>query len=70
MSRTSTELPESVFHTPTELAAILGVPLSTLYQWRYKGEGPPACKVGRHLRYRREAVERWLLDRESVRSGD
>jgi len=43
-----------------EVSAYLGVPLSTIYQWRYRGVGPRAVKVGRHLRYRWADVERWL----------
>lgn len=35
---------------------LLGVPVKTLYQWRYKGVGPAGVRVGRHLRYR--AAER------------
>jgi excisionase family DNA binding protein len=46
--------------TPFELASYLGVPLATLYSWRYKGDGPRSIKVGRHLRYRAADVERWL----------
>jgi excisionase family DNA binding protein len=46
-----------------DLASYLGVPVTTLYGWRYKGEGPRASKVGRHLRYRRIDVEAWLDDR-------
>src|SRR4051812_13003699 len=47
------------YETPRELAARLKIPLKTLYAWRYRGEGPPALKVGRHLRYRARDVERW-----------
>jgi len=43
-----------------ELAEWLAVPVATLYQWRYTGNGPRALKVGRHLRYRRSDVEAWL----------
>lgn len=46
--------------TPEEVAAFLQVPLATLYAWRYRSEGPPAIKIGRHLRYRARDVERWL----------
>ncbi len=46
--------------TPGELAAFLRVPLKTLYQWHYFRSGPEAFRVGRHLRYRRSAVARWL----------
>lgn len=44
----------------TELANYLSVPVATLYAWRYRGEGPPALRVGRYLRYRWSDVQRWL----------
>jgi excisionase family DNA binding protein len=44
----------------TDLSEMLGVPVHTLYRWRYKGDGPVGYRVGRHVRYRREAVEAWL----------
>ena len=34
-----------------EVAEFLGIPVATLYQWRNKGCGPDAYRVGRHLRY-------------------
>ncbi|MEV5691130.1 helix-turn-helix transcriptional regulator [Micromonospora globbae] len=43
-----------------EVATYLGVPVATLYQWRHRGAGPRASKVGRHLRYRWADVERYL----------
>jgi len=46
--------------TPVEVAEYLRVPIKTLYQWRYQGDGPRAHRVGRHLRYRWEDVEAWL----------
>ena len=52
--------------TTEELAAYLSVPRSTLYAWRYRGEGPPAIRVGRYLRYRMTEVEGWL----DLRSDD
>ncbi len=42
------------------LAALLDVPLSTVYTWRYEGKGPPAYRIGKHLRFRRSDVEKWL----------
>lgn len=45
--------------TPTELAEYLRIPLGTLYQWRHRGEGPEAIRVGRHLRYRHADVTKW-----------
>ena len=52
--------------SPDELASYLGVPKETVYQWNHRRVGPPAIKVGRHLRYRAADVERWL-DSQAVR---
>jgi excisionase family DNA binding protein len=46
-----------------QLAAVLQVPNSTIYQWRYLGEAPPGIKMGNHVRFKREDVRRWLDDR-------
>jgi excisionase family DNA binding protein len=46
--------------TPPELAEMLGVSIETLYGWRHRGEGPVGYRIGRHLRYRRARVEKWL----------
>jgi excisionase family DNA binding protein len=46
-----------------ELADYLDVPVKTLYAWRYRREGPPAFRVGRHLRYRRSDIRRWIQQR-------
>ena len=43
-----------------DLAAYLGVPVKTLYQWRHKGIGPRGLRVGRHLRYRPKDIDSWL----------
>lgn len=48
---------------PDELASILGIPLATIYRWRSRGDGPPGIRVGRHVRYRLEDVDRWLDER-------
>jgi hypothetical protein len=34
--------------------------VATLHQWSHGRIGPPALKVGRHLRYRPADVRRWL----------
>lgn len=43
-----------------DLAGHLCVPVQTIYQWRKKGYGPPGRKIGKHVRFRPEDVERWL----------
>jgi excisionase family DNA binding protein len=44
----------------TDVSEMLGIPVHTLYRWRHNGDGPAGYRVGRHVRYRREAVEAWL----------
>jgi excisionase family DNA binding protein len=51
-------------HDLTWLAELLDIPERTIYNWRQRGLGPPAYRIGRHLRYRRQDVEAWL---ETVR---
>jgi len=54
---------------PDELAAFLGIPLATIYRWRSRGDGPRGIRVGRHVRYRVEEVERWLDEQQSAHSS-
>ena len=49
--------------TAQETASFLRVPVSTLYDWRLRGEGPPSHRVGRYLRYDQDEVYRWLATR-------
>jgi len=46
--------------TITDLSEMLGVPVDPLYGWRHRGDGPAGSRIGRHVRYRRSAVEAWL----------
>jgi excisionase family DNA binding protein len=46
--------------TAQEVADFLGLPIATLYQWRSREQGPVGYRVGRHVRYRRADVDRWL----------
>ena len=45
-----------------DVAEYLGVPVGTLYDWRCKGYGPKAKKVGRYLRYEADVVRRWFVE--------
>ena len=57
---------KSALATIDEIAEYLGVPVPTLYQWRYKKTGPRGSKVGRHVRYRWSDVEKWLDEQSSA----
>jgi excisionase family DNA binding protein len=48
------------------LAQYLQVPRRTIYRWRQYKEGPPAYPVGRHLRWRRSDVDKWLEERRTA----
>jgi excisionase family DNA binding protein len=52
-----------------EVAEYLAIPVATLYQWRHKGCGPAAYRVGRYLRYEQAAVDTWLQEHLEVRDG-
>lgn len=64
---TDAGLPELL--SASELADYLGVPVSTIHYWRGKGQGPPALKVGKRLRFRTADVADWLAGKEA-RSQD
>jgi predicted DNA-binding transcriptional regulator AlpA len=51
--------------TPEEVSAMLGgVPPATLKRWRTQRTGPVVLHIGRHVRYRRSAVEVWLREKD------
>ncbi len=52
--------------TIEDLARLLGVPVPTIYAWRYRGEGPRGYKVGRHVRFRLAEVNAWREGRADV----
>lgn len=50
--------------TTEEVSTYLTVPVPTIYRWRVQGVGPRAIRVGKHLRFRRSEVERWVEEHE------
>jgi excisionase family DNA binding protein len=55
--------------TVDELAEYLGVPVATIYAWRYRREGPPGFRVGKYVRYRWSDIQDWIQD-QLERVGD
>jgi excisionase family DNA binding protein len=43
-----------------DAASYLRVPPKTLYEWRYKGDGPPSHRIGRYVRYVPDEVHAWV----------
>lgn len=44
----------------TEAADYLGLAVATLRRWRWSGDGPAYCKLGRAVRYRVSDLEGYL----------
>ncbi len=57
------------FLTPQQLAKLCQVPLATVYRWNYLGTGPAFLKLGRHARYPRSEVDRWLAEQAGGRQS-
>ena len=51
--------------TIDEASSYLRIPLSSLYKLAQEGK-IPCQKVGRHWRFRKEAIDRWLEERAQV----
>jgi excisionase family DNA binding protein len=45
-----------------ELASYLGIPLSTVYDWRVHGKGPTAYRFGKHLKFAVSVVRAWIAE--------
>ncbi|EGD44056.1 conserved domain protein [Nocardioidaceae bacterium Broad-1] len=54
------QLSPEILWSVEEVSDFLQVPVNTLYQWRHKGTGPSAFRVGRFLRYDPAVVRDWL----------
>ena len=54
--------------TPAEIADLLGVKTSTVYQWTHQGF-IPHVKLGRLVRFREQAVAEWVEKRSEAGRG-
>ena len=52
--------------TIVELSGYLKIPKSTVYKLCQEGK-IPGQKVGRHWRFRRETIDRWLDEKQKTR---
>ncbi|MCI4658937.1 helix-turn-helix transcriptional regulator [Cryobacterium zhongshanensis] len=51
-----------------ELAAYLGIPISTVYDWRVHGKGPAAYRFGKHLKFAISDVRAWIAQQRETAS--
>jgi excisionase family DNA binding protein len=49
--------------TTIEVSDYLGIPVSTIHRWRYVGTGPPAIRIGRHLRFDPDDLAEWIEEK-------
>ena len=52
----------------TELATYLGIPISTVYDWRVRGKGPTAYRFGKHLKFAISDVRAWIAEQREPTS--
>ncbi|MTG90643.1 helix-turn-helix domain-containing protein [Cellulosimicrobium sp. BIT-GX5] len=52
-----------------DLSEFIAVPIKTIKDWRTKGEGPAAYKIGNHLRYDADDVRAWLASCREQSAG-
>ena len=61
-----TQLSADPFLTVVELAELTRTSPKTVYDWRLRGVGPVATRVGRSVLFRASAVEAWLAAHEEA----
>jgi len=64
-----TRVPTDAVFTIDELAVYLKLPKRTLYKLAQEGS-VPAHKVGKHWRFHRETIDRWLTSKQARRRPD
>lgn len=52
-----------------DLADYLGIPVTTIYDWRVDGKGPCGIRVGRHVKFAVSDVRDWLAQQRETRPG-
>jgi excisionase family DNA binding protein len=52
-----------------ELADYLGVPVSTIYDWRTGGHGPVAHRFGKHIKFALTDVRAWVAAQRETPPG-
>lgn len=53
-----------------DLSEYLGVPVTTIYDWRLDGKGPCGVRVGRHVRFAVSDVLAWVEAQRESRPGE
>jgi predicted DNA-binding transcriptional regulator AlpA len=51
-----------------ELETYLGIPISTVYDWRVRGKGPTVYRFGKHLKFAISDVRAWIAEQREPSS--
>jgi excisionase family DNA binding protein len=60
---------DSEFLTAEEVAEYLRLPLSTVYKL-VQDKRLPGFKVGKHWRFRKETIQRWIVEKEGLSGNE
>ncbi|MGH2827712.1 MAG: helix-turn-helix domain-containing protein [Actinomycetota bacterium] len=63
---TRNELPRDRLLSTDEVAHLLQVPVSTVYEWNRRRVGPQPMRIGRRLRYHPAELVRWMKEQRVV----
>ena len=48
--------------SPQQLADWFGVSVKSVYRWNQHNTGPRPTRIGKHVRYSRQAIATWLVE--------
>ena len=48
------------------MPSYLGLPVSTVYDWRVHGKGPAAYRFGKHLKFAVSDVRAWMAEQREA----
>ena len=51
-----------------DVSAYIGIPVPTLRRWRTESRGPSGIRMGKHVRFRRSTVTRWVEEQEALQA--
>ena len=51
------------------LAEYLGVPVTTIYDWRTDGKGPCGIRIGKHVKFAVADVKAWIAGQREQEPG-
>ena len=60
------ESPIAPMVTTKQLAALIGVPVATLNNWRSLNRGPRSFRLGRSVRYQLDDVAAWIEEQQQA----